>query len=96
MSVTDQDREDRAAMEVLRDTAEDVSKDITDNYPGLDTSYDLWAERLSLDGIEGLFGVIDMGDVYQGVYLWVEEKWEIHNHQAEPVIAAILEIRSLR
>lgn len=96
MSITEQEREDRRAMDALREVAEGVASDIHGDFPQLDTSYDLWADRLSLHGIDGLFGVVDMGDVYQGVYVWLEGAWAIHTFEAQPVIEKMIEVRRQR
>jgi hypothetical protein len=64
--------------EKLEHIAEGIRSDIEGDHPGFgDTDYDLWVEELRLSGVKWTIGVIDMGDMYQGVYVWRDGKtWE--------------------
>lgn len=61
----------------LTDIAEGVVGDIqgdreADGIEGEDFGFDLWIE--DLNGVT--YGVIDMGDMYQGCYTWDGETWQ--------------------
>jgi hypothetical protein len=56
--------------------ARGVQSDVEADFDELDTSYDLWIEELrDTKGTRQWFGVIDMGEAYQGVYIW-DGRWE--------------------
>lgn len=63
---------------LLMAVADRISSDIggdwdADGRGPIDTGYDLWVEEL--DGRR--VGVIDMGDLYQGVYWYEGDSWDI-------------------
>lgn len=80
--------------ESLTKLAEGVVSDIKGDHPHLDTAYDLWVEKM--DNVT--VGVIDMGDAYQGVYIWdpKTESWEMDTLLGDPqeVIDTILKKRA--
>jgi hypothetical protein len=65
--------------EKLEHIAEGVRSDIEGDHAGVgDTDYDLYIEDLTAMGTKWTVGVIDMGEMYQGVYVWheFEKKWD--------------------
>lgn len=64
----------------LEKIAERVSRDIRGDNPDLpfgSTDYDLWIEEGYDFGGGRKFdlGIIDMGDMYQGTYVWENGEW---------------------
>lgn len=95
-------KEDDAAFQALRELADDAAADIARDFPGLETGYDLWADRISVRKqvwpyvTVKLHGVIDMGDVYQAAFVWVDGEWEQINELPSDVRDAIIAERSQR
>ena len=62
----------------LNRMAEAVARDISADFPGHDTSFDLWIESFvsaSYPKKDIIYGVIDMGDLFQQAYEWDGGEW---------------------
>jgi len=69
VTVTPQDK-----FALLQQKAEQVGTDIKSDHPEMDTSYNLYVEDL----MRRTYGLIDMGEAYQQVFVWSVhfERWE--------------------
>lgn len=61
---------DKIAQGVVSDIRGDLEADGAQ--PGADYGYDLWVDYQG----DEFIGVIDLGDLYQGVYSWRDDAWE--------------------
>jgi hypothetical protein len=62
---------------LLQQQAESVGRDIKGDHPEMDTSYDLYVE----DMWRRTYGVINMGEAYQRVFVWNvhHQEWDEDN-----------------
>jgi len=74
--------EDRIAEDKFDTLAEGIQLDVLGDNPDAPTEYDVWIEHLVL-GIDRWpyakkvkVGVIDMGESFQGTYVYEDGKWE--------------------
>jgi len=83
-------------------TARDVASIVQDTdhlreqYDGdSDIAYDLYVEELRFDDGRKTVGVIDMGDLYQGVFEWDGKEWHDALHLGTPpdILERILKAR---
>jgi len=83
----------------LRVEADKVAADISGDNPSVDVSYDLWVEEefsFSEDQTKLTIGVIDMGDSFQAVYRWCEDRWErVDGWSTYEIINQLVEMRSM-
>lgn len=77
----------------LTKIADAVASDISSDMPehADNTDYDLWIEEM----FGTIIGVIDMGDMYQGVYVWTGRGWEHDLTYGDPfyIVDKIIEKR---
>jgi hypothetical protein len=85
------------AAEALHRKAGELQQDIiADGHVQAIEGYDVWIEQLrDLAGVQRTVGVIDIGDLYQGVYEWDGREWEQSFGWGEPqaVIDRIIRAR---
>jgi hypothetical protein len=72
------------AFKLLETRAESIKADIIGDHPEWrsHTDYDLWMEELREDSGRVWYGVIDMGEMYQGAFEWDGRDW--HESSGDP------------
>ena len=78
--------------------AEAIVNDLdSEGHADADLSYDLWTEELrNSTGTREQVGVIDMGEMYQGTFIWDGREWiqEIGDEYEPPkIIDRIIKVR---
>lgn len=64
-------------LEKLEKLANMVASDIMADHPAYDVSYNMYVEELRDEhGARRIYGVIDMGEMYQRAFVWVGPDWE--------------------
>jgi hypothetical protein len=85
--------------DAIQKIADDTASDISNEFPEMDVSYDLWVEAFVAAGWppkDIIYGVVDMGEAHKQVYEWYEGEWLPTSVDAFELIEHIIAKRAAR